>query len=194
MSERSELQVTGLLASIAEGDARASSQLLPLVYEELRRLARSRLARERPGQTLTPTALVHEAYLRLVGHDDPPWANRAHFFAAAAEAMRRILIERARRVAREKHGGGQLRVTLDERIVGIAPHAEDLLALHEALSRLEAQDPEMAVVVKLHQFAGLSLPETAAALDTSERTVSRRWTAARAWLRRELAEARPRPR
>jgi len=189
MSQSPESPVPGLLGAIVAGDLKASSELLPLVYDELRRLARARMARERGALTLTPTALVHEAYLRLVGHEDPPWANRAHFFAAAAEAMRRILIERARRVAREKHGGGRFRVTLDERIVGESPEADDLLALHEALSRLEAQDPEMAVVVKLHQFAGLSLPETAAALGSSERTVSRRWTAARAWLRRELARS-----
>lgn len=188
MSRSAPRSATEILSSVAAGDQQAARELLPLVYDELRRLARARMARERGALTLTPTALVHEAYLRLVGHDDPPWANRAHFFAAAAEAMRRILIERARRVAREKHGGGQVRVTLDEGIAGESPQADDLLALHEALSRLEAQDPEMAVVVKLHQFAGLSLPETAAALDTSERTVSRRWTAARAWLRRELAQ------
>ena len=175
-----------LLDSIAAGDPEASAQLLPLVYEELRRLARSRMARENPGQTLTPTALVHEAYLRLVGSRDPVWANRAHFFAAAAEAMRRILVERARRVRREKHGGGQWRVTLDEELAGAAPASEEILALHEALTRLERQDAEMARVVELHQFAGLSIEETAAALGLAERTVSRRWTAARAWLRREM--------
>ncbi|MDQ1349108.1 MAG: hypothetical protein QG573_2486 [Acidobacteriota bacterium] len=175
-----------LLESISGGDARAAEELLPLVYDELRKLARSRMSRERPGQTLTPTALVHEAYLRLVGQGDPSWQNRAHFFAAAAEAMRRILIERARRYGRDKHGGGQGRVTLDDRILGVSPESATLLALDEALSRLEAQDPAMAAVVKLHQFAGLSLAETAAALDSSERTVSRRWTAARAWLQREL--------
>jgi RNA polymerase sigma factor (TIGR02999 family) len=152
----------------------------------LRKRARARLARERPGQTLTPTGLVHEAYLRLVGHGDPSWNGRAHFFGAAAEAMRRILIERARRQAREKHGGGRARVTLDESLLGEVPESETLIALDDALSRLEAQDPEMASVVKLHQFAGLSLAETAAALGSSDRTVSRRWTAARAWLRREL--------
>lgn len=166
--------------------AQPTSELLPLVYDELRRLARARMARERPGQTLTPTALVHEAYLRLIGDEDLPWQNRAHFFAAAAEAMRRILIERARRVSRHKHGGGMWRVTLDEQVVGEQPAAEEILALHDALSRLERQDVEMAVVVKLHQFAGLSLEETAATLGLSDRTVSRRWTAARAWLRREL--------
>jgi RNA polymerase sigma factor (TIGR02999 family) len=180
-----------LLDSIGEGDPRAAAELLPLVYEELRKLARARMARETPGQTLQPTALVHEAYLRLVGESESSWANRAHFFAAAARAMRRILVERARRTGREKHGGGQLRVTLDERLLGTAPASEELLALHEALSRLEVQDPEMAQVVELHQFAGLSIAETAAALGASERTVSRRWTAARAWLRRELGRVAP---
>jgi RNA polymerase sigma factor (TIGR02999 family) len=178
-----------LLDSIAEGDPRAAHELLPLVYDELRRLARARMTRESPGHTLTPTALVHEAYLRLVGDEDPSWANRAHFFAAAAQAMRRILIERARRYGREKHGGGQWRVTLDEGLVGADAASAEVLALHEALTRLAAQDPEMARVVELHQFAGLSIAETAAALDASERTVSRRWTAARAWLRREMGRA-----
>jgi RNA polymerase sigma factor (TIGR02999 family) len=168
----------------------AASVLLPQVYDELRRLARSRMARERPGQTLTPTALVHEAYLRLVGKGDPAWQGRAHFFGAAAEAMRRILIERARRYAREKHGGGQARVTLDESLLGSVPDGPTLIALDDALTRLEAQDPEMAAVVKLHQFAGLTLEETAAVLESSDRTVSRRWTAARAWLRRELSKSR----
>lgn len=175
-----------LLDSIAGGDPAAAEELLPLVYEELRKLARSRMARETPGQTLTPTALVHEAYLRLLGSEATSWANRAHFFAAAAEAMRRILVERARRYGREKHGAGRWRVTLDEGLVGAAAASEELLALDEALTRLAAQDPEMARVVELHQFAGLSLAETAAALGASERTVSRRWTAARAWLRREI--------
>ena len=187
MTEPIERPVARLLDSIVGGDPNAARELLPLVYEELRRLARARKAREAPGQTLTPTALVHEAYLRLVGDQDPAWANRAHFFAAAAEAMRRILIERARRQGRERHGGGLGRVTLDEGILGVVPESEEVLALHEALERLEAQDPEMAEVVRLHQFAGLSLAETAAALGASERTVSRRWTAARAWLRREIA-------
>jgi RNA polymerase sigma factor (TIGR02999 family) len=180
-----------LLDSLAGGDPRAAGELLPLVYEELRRLARSRMAHETPGQTLTPTALVHEAYLRLVGDRDPGWENRAHFFAAAAQAMRRILIERARRMARAKHGGDRQRLTLDDSLLGSEPASAELLALHEALTRLEAQDPEMARVVELHQFAGLSIAETAAALGASERTISRRWTAARAWLRREMSRGAP---
>jgi len=178
------------LDSIAAGDPAAAAELLPLVYDELRRLARVRMAREAPGQTLTPTGLVHEAYLRLLGGKEIGWANRAHFFAAAAQAMRRILIERARRLRRHKHGAGQWRVTLDEALVGAEAPSEELLALDEALTRLAAQDPDMARVVELHQFAGLSIAETAAVLGTSERTVSRRWTAARAWLRREITRAR----
>lgn len=186
MSDPSDRPAARLLDSIAEGDAEAARDLLPLVYEELRQLARARMARETPGQTLTPTALVHEAYLRLVGDAGSSWQNRAHFFAAAAQAMRRILIERARRYGRQKHGGGRWRVTLDETLIGAAAPAGELLALDEALSRLSTQDREMAKVVELHQFAGLSIAETAAALGASQRTVSRRWTAARAWLRREL--------
>ena len=169
----------------ADGTA---AELLPLLYDELRRMARGQMARESGPQTLTATALVHEAWLRLSGGDE--WRSRRHFFGAAAEAMRRILIERARRVGRRKHGGDRMRVTLVEGLVGEDPEAEEILALDEALSRLEALVPEMAEVVKLHQFAGLSLEETAAALGTSERTVSRRWTAARAWLKRELSRGR----
>jgi len=165
----------------------ASEEMLPLVYEELRKLARARMAKEKPGQTLTPTGLVHEAYLRLVRSGDPTWENRGHFFAAAAEAMRRILIERARRYASKKRGADLARVTLDEALLGIIPESETLIALDEALTRLEALDEDMAAVVKLHQYAGLSLEETGAALGISERTVRRRWTAARAWLRRELS-------
>lgn len=191
MSDSPDRPVARLLDSLAGGDPHAAGELLPLVYEELRRLARARLAREAPGQTLTPTALVHEAYLRLVGDRDPGWENRGHFFAAAAQAMRRILIERARRLDRIKHGGGRQRLTLDDSLLGFEPASEELLALHEALLRLAAQDPEMAQVVELHQFAGLSIAETAAALDTSERTISRRWTAARAWLRREMSRGAP---
>jgi RNA polymerase sigma factor (TIGR02999 family) len=191
MSDPPDRPAARLLDSIDAGDPRAAAELLPLVYDELRKLARARMARETPGQTLTPTALVHEAYLRLVGESESPWANRAHFFAAAARAMRRILVERARRVGREKHGGGQWRVTLDEDLMGAEPASAELLALNEALTRLESQDPEMARVVELHQFAGLSIAETAAALGASERTVSRRWTAARAWLRREMGRVAP---
>lgn len=178
--------VTDILQRVRSGQPQAAGELLPLVYEELRRLAYARLAREAPGQTLQPTALVHEAYLRLVGTDDPGWENRAHFFAAAAEAMRRILIERARRYAAERHGGGQMRVTLGEDIAAGAQDAAELLALDQALSRLEVRDAQMAAVVKLRHYAGLDIDETAQALGTSTRTVNRQWTAARAWLAREL--------
>lgn len=164
----------------------AADRLLPVVYDELRRLARARLAHERPGQTLSPTGLVHEAYLRLVEGGDPGWANRAHFFAAAAESMRRILVENARRRGRVRHGGELRRTTLDQPIPGGAPLDEEVLAVDAALDRLEALDPEMAEVVKLRYFAGMSIEETADALGLAERTAVRRWTGARAWLRREL--------
>ena len=179
--------ITNVLSRINAGEQRAANELLPLVYDELRRLARVRMAQEKPGQTIGPTALVHEAYLRLVGDDDPSWGNRAHFFSAAAEAMRRILIERARRRARYKHGGGQLRVTFDEQIPGDRLEPESLLALDEALDRLEVRDPRMANVVKLRYFAGLSLEETGKTLDLSIRSVTRTWTGARAWLHAELS-------
>lgn len=164
----------------------AAADLLPLVYEELRKLARARMARERPGQTLQPTALVHEAYLRLSGDGDAPWASRAQFFAAAAEAMRRILIEKARRSRRRKRGGGRRRVTLDEGLLQAEPAPEEILALDQAIDRLEARDAAMARVVKLRYFAGLTVEETALAIETSPRTVKRLWTAGRAWLHREL--------
>lgn len=170
----------------------AAEELLPQVYGELRKLARARMAQEGPGHTLQATALVHEAYLRLLGSAPRgrPWANRAHFFAAAAEAMRRILIERARRVARAKHGGNQKRVTLiGDQLGGYWPDVE-VLALDEALRRLAGVDPEMARVVELRAFAGLTLEETAQTLAISVRTVKRRWTAGRAWLHRELAAER----
>ena len=182
-------EVTRLLAEIQGGRREATDRLLPILYAELRRMARAQMARERPGQTLEPTALVHEAYLRLVGNEHLPWQNRAHFFAASAEAMRRILIERARRIARLKHGGGQMRVTLDAEAPDLARSPERFLELDRALSRLEGQDAQMAQVVKLRYFAGLTIPETASALELSPRSVNRAWTAARAWLKRELGRA-----
>jgi len=186
MSNSSSRRVTQLLEEISRGNRRAADELLPVVYGELRRLARWRLERETPGQTLQPTALVHEAYLRLVEEPEMGWENRAHFFAAAAEAMKRILIERARRYAREKHGGGRQRVTLREDAVWEeAPH-EELLDLDRALEKLEARDQAMSNVVNLRYFAGLSVEETAKALDVAPRTVNRLWTAARAWLYREM--------
>jgi RNA polymerase sigma factor (TIGR02999 family) len=176
------------LRRVRADDRQAADDLLPLVYNELRKLARSRLAREAPGHTLQTTALVHEAYLRLVGEVDAGWENEGHFFAAAAEAMRRILIERARRYAAMRHGGGQLRVTLtDELPVAVAQRPEQILALDEALTRLEALDAQMASVVKLRYFAGLDIEATARVLGLSARTINRQWTAARAWLARELA-------
>jgi len=174
--------VTRILQRITSGDGHASDELLPLVYTQLRELANARMAREAPGQTLAPTALVHEAYLRLVGDDDVQWENRAHFFGAAAQAMRRIMVDRARRVAAHKHGGDRQRVDLSDDALGEVSQATELLALHEALERLEAQDPAMASVVKLRYFAGLTVPDTARVLGLSPRSVNRTWAEARAWL------------
>jgi RNA polymerase sigma factor (TIGR02999 family) len=180
--------VTRILSAIEQGDVHAAEQLLPLVYDELRKLAARRLAREKPGQTLQATALVHEAYLRLVGgRREEGWDNRGHFFAAAAEAMRRILVENARRKRREKHGGGRLRVDLDEAtMVGRMP-PEDLLALDEAMTRLAADDPIKARLVQLRFFAGLSLEEASEVLGISAVTAKRYWRYAKAWLHREVA-------
>jgi RNA polymerase sigma factor (TIGR02999 family) len=180
--------VTQILHALAEGDPSAADQLLPLVYDELRKLAAARLANQTPGQTLQPTALVHEAYLRLVG--DPAgddWDNRGHFFAAAAEAMRRILVENARRKGRAKRGGGLTRRDLDaaEQVTG-PEVCEDLLALDEALTKLASADPQAARLVELRYFAGLSIPEAARILGISPRTADRLWAFARAWLLREV--------
>ncbi len=177
-------EVTQLLDAMDQGDPQAAVQLLPLVYDELRRLAAARLATEPSGNTLQPTALVHEAYLRLVGSPNGDrWDHRGHFFAAAAEAMRRILIDDARRKTTTRHGGAMQRQELDPDAVPIPEIREDLLALNEALNELEAEDPLKANLVKLRYFVGLSLPEAAAALDLSERTAGRHWAYARAWLR-----------
>lgn len=178
-------EVTRVLEAIEAGDGAAADQLLPLVYDELRRLAAARMRREGPGHTLQPTALVHEAYLRLLG-DDVRWQNRAHFFAAAAEAMRRILIERARRVARQRHGGGLERVELRTGDGPVGDEVERLLAVDVALERLAARDPRTAQVVTLRVFAGLTVPETARALEISSRTVDRLWRAGRAFLGAQL--------
>lgn len=178
-------EVTQLLVAIGAGEPRAADQLLPLVYEELRKLAAAKMAHERPGQTLQATALVHEAWLRL-GRDAPhTWQNRAHFFAAAGEAMRRILVENARRKARVRHGGGLVRLTLDdlENLDFAATAGDDsLLGLDEALRALEAEEPDVARVVTLRFFAGLGMVEIAAMLGVSDRTVKRTWAFARAWL------------
>jgi len=180
--------VTQLLRAIAEGDPSAASQLLPLVYDELRQLAAHRLSHQIPGQTLQPTALVHEAFLRLVGdpegHD---WDSRAHFFAAAAEAMRRILVENARRKGRRKHGGGLTRIDLDAAEQLAVPEVrEDLLALDEALTKLVSVDPQAAQLVQLRYFSGLSIPEAARTIGVSPRTADRLWAFARVWLLREI--------
>jgi len=185
-------EVTQILDAVAAGDRQAAAQLLPLVYAELRRLAAERLAREAPGQTLQPTALVHEAYLRLVGTaDEQRWNSRGHFFGAAAEAMRRILVESARRKARVKHGGDWQRVDLDEQDVPVRPPPEEILALDEALTRLAVEDPAAAKVVDLHFFAGLSIEEAAEALGVSRATAYRQWTFAKAWLRCEIGDNSP---
>jgi RNA polymerase sigma factor (TIGR02999 family) len=181
--------VTQILHAIEQGDPHAASQLLPLVYDELRKLATHKLAQEKPGQTLDATALVHEAYLRLAGADQAqPFNSRGHFFAAAAEAMRRILVDNARRKRRAKHGGDRQRLALDELAVPADDRAEDLLALDEALTQLATQEPVKAQVVQLRYFAGLSLEETAACLGLSPATAKRYWTVARAWLYAALAD------
>ena len=179
--------VTQLLDAAAAGDPHAAERLLPLVYDELRRLAAQRLAHEKPGHTLQPTALVHEAYLRLVGGEaGEEWSGRGHFFAAAAEAMRRILIESARRRRAEKHGGGMARRDLDSDLLAAAEPREDLLALDEALTRLAAINRPAADLVQLRYFAGLTLPDAAEALGMAPRSAGRLWAYARAWLRREV--------
>jgi RNA polymerase sigma factor (TIGR02999 family) len=176
------------LATTLLGEGAPAEELLPHVYTELRNLAWSLLRREKPGQTLTATALVHEAYVRLSGGRDIPWDNRGHFFSAAAEAMRRILVERARRYARLKHGGGKKRLPLDElRLSDDAASAEYVLALDEALKELDSRDKRMSDVVKLRFFAGLSNDDIAKALGVTRRTVIRDWVAARAWLLRMIS-------
>ena len=187
--------VTRILDAIQHGDPRAADELLPLVYDELRRLAASRMANEAPGHTLQPTALVHEAYLRLIAHDqrDRPWDGRAHFFAAAAEAMRRILIENARRKRALRHGGGQQRLDIaDVEAPAVAAH-DDLLLIDEALEKFAAVDKPKAELVRLRYFAGLTLEEAASILGISLATASRWWDFSRAWLYRELGPQRRAP-
>jgi RNA polymerase sigma factor (TIGR02999 family) len=186
--------VTQILLQIDQGDPEATERLLPLVYGELRKLAAAKLARENPGQTLQATALVHEAYLRLIGADEAKavcWDGRGHFFAAAAEAMRRILVEQARRKGRVKHGGAHQRVDLDSACAASAAPSVDVLALDEALSKLAALQPVKADLVKLRFFAGLTMPEAAAALGISLATAERHWIFARTWLCAEMTEDRP---
>jgi RNA polymerase sigma factor (TIGR02999 family) len=180
--------VTRILQSIEGGDPTASEELLPLVYDELRKLAASRLAHEASAQTLQPTALVHEAWLKL-GGSDHDWNSRGHFFAAAAEAMRRILIDRARKRNRQRHGGGLQRINLDSVDVAITTDDETLLRLDEALTKLSAESPVQAQLVKLRYFSGLTIPQAACSLAISEATAKRHWTYARAWLYCELNAA-----
>jgi RNA polymerase sigma factor (TIGR02999 family) len=180
-------EVTQILSAIERGDTHAAGQLLPLVYDELRQLAAAKLAQERPGQTLDATALVHEAYLRLVDAEKVQrWDSRGHFFAACAEAMRRILIDNARRKQAEKHGGGWQRHDLLEAELAIDSTGGELFAVDAALSRLATREPVIARLVELRCFAGLTLIEAAGCLGLSERTAYRHWAYARAWLRREL--------
>jgi RNA polymerase sigma factor (TIGR02999 family) len=182
-------EVTRILSAIEQGDPRASEELLPLVYEELRQLAAQKMAQEAPGQTLQATALVHEAYLRLVDRDQMQcWDGRGHFFAAAAEAMRRILVESARRRQSLRRGGGRQRQELAEVDLRVEPPQADVLALDEALEKLARFEPQAAEVVKLRVFAGLTIDQTAQQLGTSSRSAKRNWAYARAWLRREIHE------
>jgi len=181
--------VTRILGAIERGDTEATDQLLPLMYEELRALAAQRLSQEPPGQTLQATALVHEAYLRLVGAEPQSWVSRGHFFKAAAEAMRRILIDNARRKKSLKRGGDRRPVDLDESLaVDDAWQAEDMLALDEALAKLAKHDPTKADLVKLRYFAGLTIEQAAKALDISHATAERYWDYARSWLRVEIGQ------
>jgi RNA polymerase sigma factor (TIGR02999 family) len=183
------MSVTRILSAIEQGDPQAAGQLLPLVYDELRKLAAQKLAHEKPGQTLDATALVHEAYVRLVaspgsksGEPEPQWTGRGHFFAAAAEAMRRILINRARDKGRQKRGGERQRVDLEHLAIADQASHEELIALDEALQRLQRENPPCAELVKLRFFTGLTMDEAAAALAISARTAHRYWAFARAWL------------
>jgi RNA polymerase sigma factor (TIGR02999 family) len=181
--------VTRILSAIEQGDPQAPEQLLPLVYDELRRLAAEKMAQEKPGQTLQATALVHEAYIRLVDTEKTQhWDSRRHFYAAAAEAMRRILVERARRKGAAKFGGGRVEIDLDEALAVVDSRADEVVALDEALGELARHDPEAAELVKLRFFAGLAHQEAAQALGMGRREADRLWALARAWLYRRIAE------
>ena len=182
--------VSRILAAVDSGDAQAASQLLPLVYDDLKRIAERHMAQEKPGQTLSATALVHEVYLRLVGPDDRrKWDHRGHFYFAAAEAMRRILIERARSKQRLKRGGQWKRLAVDDATLGIDSCPDEILALDEALSRLAAHRPKAASLVSLRYFAGLTMEQAAASLGVSLRTAERNWTYAKAWLLEAMTDA-----
>ena len=178
--------VTRILNAIEQGDAKAADELLPLVYEELRRLAAQKMSHEPPGQTLQATALVHEAYIRLVGSEDQNWSGRTHFFAAAAEAMRRILIDNARRKQRLKRGGARQRVDLDKVNITFEDPSTNIIALDEALAKLAEEDPVKADLVKLRYFAGLTIEQSAEILNISRATAERYWSYARAWLFDEI--------
>jgi RNA polymerase sigma factor (TIGR02999 family) len=185
--------VTRILNNIEKGDAKAAEELLPLVYQELRRLAAAKMANEAPGQTLQPTALVHEAWLRLTGDESVKWDGRGHFFAAAAEAMRRILIDQARRRKAVRHGGGQQRVDIQEIELPGEVMEDDLLAVNDALEKFAKEEPHKAELVKLRYFAGLTIKEAAEVLKISEPTAKRHWAYARAWLYREIGAEQPAP-
>ena len=182
--------VTQVLNAIERGDAKAAGQLLPLVYEELRKLAACKMANELPGQTLQPTALVHEAWLRLAGGREQAWDSRAHFFGAAAEAMRRILIENARRKKALRHGAGQARLNVQELEIAAPAPDEEMLAIDEALNKLAALDKDKAELVKLRYFVGMTIEEAARVLRISEATAKRWWVYARAWLHAEVRQGR----
>ena len=184
--------VTQILEAIHDGDPKAAEELLPLVYEELRKLASWRMAHEAPGQTLQATALVHEAYLRLIGQAVPQWQNSRHFFSAAAEAMRRILVERARQKARQKYGGEWQRVDLDEINVATESNDETLLFVSDALEKLAIKDSVCAELIKLRFFAGIPNHQAAEMLGLSERTAKRNWAYARAWLAKEIEQIKDR--
>ena len=178
--------VTQILEAVSRGEAKAANELLSLVYEELRRLAAAKMASEAPGQTLQPTALVHEAWLRLTNDEKRKWNDRTHFFAAAAEAMRRILVDNARRKRAERHGGGQQRVEMPEIASAVMETDDKVLAVNEALEKFAVLDPQKAELVKLRYFVGMTIEQAAEALGISERTAKRYWAFARAWLHEEI--------
>ncbi len=183
-------EVTRIIRAITDGDPQASEELLPLVYSELRRLAQHRLGANSPGQTLQATDLVHEAYVRLVDKDGKDWDSRGHFFSAAAEAMRRILVERARRRSRKKHGGDYNRVELHESQIACGAPSDDLLALDEALDRLQTEHPSKAELIKLRYFAGLTEEQAVDVMGISRATASRHWTFGRTWLYNEMRKSK----
>jgi RNA polymerase sigma factor (TIGR02999 family) len=179
-------EVTVILDAIQKGDPKAPEELLPLVYDELRKLAAFKLAQQPPDQTLQPTALVHEVYLRLLGQEQRSWQDRKHFFSAAAEAMRHVLVDRARRKTTSRHGGGWRRLDLDDAVIAAGTSDENILLVNEALEKFTAHDPTSAELVKLRFFSGLTFPQAAEVMGISERTAQRYWAYARAWLFREI--------